>query len=155
MQIPEGVTRRKQTFAIDNPQEVYSEIRDLLERRMGFDEVTETKYFNDVDEGVIRSKIETTEFYDHKTKEELEINLYINQKDRELDVEVKGKLITFYPTDGGIKDSLWYYAYTAIYEKFLYGQVRAEYEPAVKEKVETLFSRIRDNVEVQNNANLQ
>lgn len=154
MQIPEGVTRRRQTFAIENPQEAYSEIRDLLERRMSFDEVTEKKYFNDVDEGVIRSKIKTVEGYDHKTIEELEINLYINSKDNELDIEVKGKLITNYPTDGGIRDSLWYYAMSAIYEKFLYGQVRAEYEPAVKEKVETLFSRVRDSVEAQNRGDL-
>lgn len=49
MEIVEEITRRRQTMAVEEPGSVYSEIRDLLERRMSFDEVTEDKYFHDVD----------------------------------------------------------------------------------------------------------
>lgn len=148
MNIVEEAVRRRQTLVVDDPGEAYAEIRDLLERRMGFDEVVEEKYFNDVEEGRIRSRIVTEEWMDNVTKEELEIYLYIDGKSRELDIQVKGKLETHYEVGGGWKDSLWYYAYTALYEKFLYGSVREGYEHAVEEKVDELFQRLRQSVEV-------
>lgn len=148
MNIVEEVVRRRQTFVINDPGDTYAEIRDLLERRMGFDEVVEEKYFNDIEEERIRSRIETVDGFDNVTKEELEIYLYIDGKSREVDIQVKGKLATHYEVGGGWKDSLWYYAYTALYEKFLYGSVREGYEHAVEEKVEELFQRLRQNIEV-------
>lgn len=147
MEVTEEVIRRKQTLALDDPERVYPEIRDLLERRMSFDSVSEEKYFHDVDTGVIRSKIVTVEYYDNKTREEIEIMLYISQDSRELDVQLKAKLVTSYP-DEGWKNSLWYYAYTSLYEKFLYGEVRHEYVHAVEEKAEELMERLKQSVEV-------
>jgi hypothetical protein len=148
MEIVEEVTRRRQTLALDNPQTTYSEVRDLLERRMSFDEVREEKYFNDVEEGTIRSRIITTEYYDQYSREEIEIYLYISKQSREMDLQIKAKLITHYATEGW-KNTLWYYAYRALYEKFLYGQVRHEYEPAVEQKADQLLTRVRDNVEAK------
>lgn len=146
MKIVEEVVRRRQTFAIDEPGSVYGELRDLLDRRMAFDKVIEEKYFHDVEEGKIRSYIETVEGLDHVTHEELEIYLTIDKQSRELDIQVKGKLVTEYEVEGW-KDSVWYYAYRALYDKFLYGSVRHGYEHAVEEKVDELFERIRQNVE--------
>lgn len=146
MEVTEEVVRRKQTLALDDPKRVYPEIRDLLERRMSFDEVSEEKYFHDVDTGIIRSKIVTTEFYDNKTREEIEIMLHISQESRELDIQLKAKLVTSYE-EKGWKSSLWYYAYTALYEKFLYGEVRHEYVHSVEEKAEELIDRLKKCVE--------
>lgn len=148
MDIVEEVERRRSTFAVENPEEVYAEIRDLLDRRMSFDKVTEGKYYHDVEEGRIRSRIETVEWYDNVTREELEIYLTIDRRSKELDILVKAKLVTAYDVDGW-KDSVWYYAYRALYDKFLYGSVRHGYEPAVEEKVDELMERLRQNVEAK------
>ncbi len=148
MDIIEEVVRRRQTIALDEPRRAYPEIRDLLERRMVFDEVREEKYFNDVDDGSIRSKILTKEIMDRHTYEELEIYLYISKNSRELDIQVKGKLITHYETQGW-RNTLWYYAYRSLFDKFLYGEVRKEYEPNVEEKAEELMERVKDNLEAR------
>jgi len=51
MDIVEEVARRRQTIKLKDPESAYPEIKDLLERRMGFDDVKEEKYFHDVDTG--------------------------------------------------------------------------------------------------------
>ncbi len=147
MDIVEEVVRQRRTFALEEPERAYSELRDLLERRMSFDHVSEEQYFNDVDEGTIRSKIAAVEWYDNVTKEKIEIYLYISKPSRELDIQVKGKLVTTYEVETGWKNNLFYYAYRSLYDKFLYGQVRHGYEPAVEEKVSEMLHRVRENVE--------
>lgn len=146
MNIQEEVVRRRQTIAVDDPESTYPEVRDLLERRMSFDEVIEEKYYTDVEEGNVRSRIKTIEEFDKHTVEELEIYLVINHDSRELDMQVKGKLVTSYPVTGW-KGNLWYYAYRALYEKFLYGEIRHEWEHAVEHKTEELFDRVRQVLE--------
>lgn len=146
MDIVEEVARRRQTIELDNPESAYPEIRDLLERRMAFDEVKEEKYFHDVDGGTVRSKIITVEAFDKHSKEELEIFLVISPQSRELDLQVKGKIITHYDTEGW-KGSLWYYAYRSLYDKFLYGSARHGFEEFVEEKMDELMERVRQNVE--------
>ncbi|MFB6208865.1 MAG: hypothetical protein ABEJ56_01860 [Candidatus Nanohaloarchaea archaeon] len=146
MNINEEVVRRRQTIRVEDPDSAYPEIRDLLERRMSFDHVQENNYYNDVEEGNIRSEIETEEEFDKHTKEVLEIFIVISRKSRELDIQVKGKLVTSYPVVGW-KANLWYYAYRSLYEKFLYGEVRSKWEKAVEEKTEEFLHRIRQNLE--------
>ncbi|MBY6294023.1 hypothetical protein GLU60_01390 [Nanohaloarchaea archaeon H01] len=147
MKIQEEVVRRRQTIAVEAPERVYSEIRDLLERRMSFDEVIEEKYYTDVEEGNVRSRLETVEGFDKHTIEQLEVFLVINKNSQEVDIQVKGKLVTEYPISGW-KGNLWYYAYRALYEKFLYGEIRHEWEHEVEEKVEEFFERTRQTLEV-------
>lgn len=146
MDIVEEVARRRQTIKIDAPEQAYPEIRDLLERRMSFDEVKEEKYFHDVEEGTVRSKIITVEGFDQHSREELEIFLVISPKSRELDIQIKGKVITHYEMEGW-KGSIWYYAYRALYDKFLYGSARHGFEEYVEEKMDELLERVRQNVE--------
>lgn len=146
MNIQEEIVRKRQTIAVHDPESAYPEIRDLLERRMSFDEVIEEKYYTDVEEGNVRSRITTIEAFDKHTVEELEVYLVINKNSNELDMQVKGKLVTSYPVTGW-KGNLWYYAYRALYEKFLYGEVRHEWEHAVEDKTEELFERVRQVLE--------
>lgn len=148
MDIVEEVIRQKQTLGLEDPEKAYPELKDLLERRMSFDKVREDKYFHDIDTGTVRSRLIAVEHFDNKSREELEIFLFISKESNELDIQIKGKIITHYPTEGW-KSTLWYYAYTALYDKFLYGSVRHEYEHAVEEKVEELVERIRQNVEAK------
>lgn len=149
MEIVEEVVRQRRTFSIKDPERAYPEIRDLLERRMSFDHVKEDQYFNDVDDGVVRSKIVTMEDMDTTSREEIEIYLNISKPQSELDIQVKGKLITAYEVEKGWKNNLFYYAYRALYDKFLYGTVRHGYEHAVEEKVSEMLHRIRENVEAE------
>lgn len=146
MDIVEEVARRRQTIKLDTPEQAYPEIRDLLERRMSFDEVKEEKYFHDVEEGTVRSKIITVERFDQHSREELEIFLVISPKSRELDIQIKGKVITHYEMESW-KGSIWYYAYRALYDKFLYGSARHGFEEYVEEKMDELLERVRQNVE--------
>lgn len=148
MDIVEEVVRRRDTFKVDDPDRAYPEIRDLLERRMSFDEVMEEKYYHDVDTGTVRSRVKTVEAFDKYSKEVLEVFLVISKGSQELDVQVKGKIVTHYETKGW-KGSLWYYAYRALYDKFLYGHVRHGFEDYVEEKVDELLTRTRQNVEAQ------
>lgn len=147
MDITEEVLRRRQTIGVEYPKEAYSEIKDLLENRMSFDHVHEEKYYNDVDGDMIRVKIETVEAFDGETVEELEIFFKINKASGEVDVQVKGKLVTHYPDEKFWQESLWYYAYRSLYDKFLYGSVREGYEPAVEDKIDTLMTRMRETLE--------
>ena len=148
MDIVEEVARRRQTIKLKDPESAYPEIKDLLERRMGFDDVKEEKYFHDVDTGTTRSKIVTVEGFDQHTVEKLEIFLVITPDSRELDLQIKGKIVTHYETEGLIwKGSLWYYAYRALYDKFLYGSARHGFEEFVEEKMDELLERVRQNLE--------
>lgn len=147
MDIVEEAVRRRQTIEMEHPKQAYSEIKDLLENRMGFDEVHEEHYYNDVDGDMIRVRIRTEEWMDGETAEVLEIFFKINKATGEVDIQVKGKLKTHYPDERVWQDTIWYYAYRALYDKFLYGSVREGYEHAVEEKVDTLMTRMRETLE--------
>ncbi|MFP4038745.1 MAG: hypothetical protein ACLFTA_03105 [Candidatus Nanohaloarchaea archaeon] len=147
MEIIEEVARRRQTIVVEEPENVYSELRELLESRMSFDHVHEDKYFNDVESGRIRARIHTVEAFDKYTVEKLEIFLTIKSEKNELDLQIKAKLVTEYPGDMPWQNTIWYYAYRSLYDEFLYGGVREGYEPAVEEKLENLMTRVRETME--------
>ncbi len=147
MEIEEEITRRRQTLELEDPGQAYAELRDLLSTRMSFDHVSEEKYFNDVDEGVIRARIETVEEFDRYSKEQLELYLKIDKNKGEMDLQIKGIIITEYPESYSYQKSLWYYAYRSLFDKFLYGEVRHGYIPAVEEKTDQVMERTRDLLE--------
>lgn len=149
MDIVEEVTRRRTTIGLEDPHSAYPEIRDLLERRMSFDDVVEDQYYNDIDEGIIRTRITTTEYYDAHSREELEIYIFISKPQNELDIQIKAKIITTYEVEAKWKRSLWYYAYLSLYDKLLYGKVRHEHVGAVEAKADQLLERVRKNLEVE------
>ncbi|MFB6199356.1 MAG: hypothetical protein ABEJ83_00635 [Candidatus Nanohaloarchaea archaeon] len=145
MKIQEEVVRRRQTLQLEEPERTYPEIKDLLERRMSFDHVSETQHRQEAKNNNLKAKVETVEAFDKYTQEKLEIFIVIDKDKGELDLQIKGKLVTEYNTSGW-RGNLWYYAYRALYEKFLYGHVREGWEDAVEEKVDELLERIRQNV---------
>lgn len=147
MEIIEEVDRRRQTIKLENPEIAYSELRDLLESRMSFDHVHEDKYYNDVEEGKVRARLNTEEGFDRFTHEKLEIHVTIDPEKGEMDMQVKALLETHYPHSYSYQSTVWYYAYRSLYDKFLYGSVRHGYEHAVEEKLETLIDRVRETLE--------
>ena len=147
MEIVEEVERRRQTIVVEDADSAYSELKSLLDDRMSFDHIHEDKYFNDVEEGLIRARITTVEGFDKFTHEGLEIHITINPEENEMDLQVKSKLLTHYPEKYSYQTTVWYYAYRSLFDKFLYGSVREGYEHAVEDKMETLMDRVRDTLE--------
>lgn len=151
MEITEEVTRRRQTLEIDDASRAYAELKDLLEHRIALDKADEGKYFNDLEKGQIRAKIDAKEQFDNHTAAEYEIFLTIDKEKMEMDMQVKGKLVTHYPTSKPWQGTLWYYAYRALFDKFLYGSVREGFEHAADEKVDTIMQRVRETLETRHN----
>jgi hypothetical protein len=147
MEIIEEIGRRRQDIRMEDTDRAYAEIRDLLTSRISQDEVREEKYFNDVDTGKIRSKVILEEQMDKFTFEVHEIFIDINKQEKKANIQIKSKLKTEYPTEKDYQESLWYYAYRALFDKFLYGETRGGYEEDVEEKRDLIVERIRENLE--------
>ena len=147
MEIIEEIGRRRQDIRLEDTDRAYAEIRDLLTSRISQDEVREEKYFNDVDTGKVRSKVILEEQMDKFTFEVHEIFIDINKQEKKANIQIKSKLKTEYPTEKDYQESLWYYAYRALFDKFLYGETRGGYEEDVEEKRDLIVERIRENLE--------
>ena len=149
MEIVEEVDRRRQTIKLDHPETAYEELRDLLEDRMSFSNVHEEQYFNDTEKGKIQARISNTEGFDKFTKEKLKIYLTIDSEKGEMDLQLKALLVTEYPEKFSYQKTVWYYAYRSLFDKFLYGSVREEFEPAVEDRMEELMDRLRESLEAE------
>lgn len=151
MEITEEILRRRQTIEAEDPEEAYVELRDLLENRIKFSKVTEEKYYNDVDGRHLRAKIITAFWMDKYTREELEIFFHVDREKSEVEIQVKAKLVTEYPSETNFQNSLWYYAYRSLFDKFLYGEVRHGYEEPVEHRVDDLMEKVREQLEAKYN----
>lgn len=147
MDITEEVARRRQEIRLQDSSRAYAELKDLLTNRISNDEVYEEKYFNDVDEGKIRSKVVAEEGMDKFTTAVHEIYVDINRSEGKANIQIKAKLVTEYPTEKSYQQSLWYYAYRALFDKFLYGENRAGHEEGVEEKTDKILERLREVLE--------
>jgi len=147
MEIIEEAARRRQTLKIQDSDRAYSELKDLLEHRIGLDHAHEEQYYNDVEKGLIRAKIIAEEAFDAHSEGIYEIFLTIDPSKGEMDIQIKGKIETHYPTGKPWQGNLWYYAYRSLFDKFLYGGVREGYEHAVEEKTDTIIHRARETLE--------
>ncbi|MFB6204246.1 MAG: hypothetical protein ABEJ75_01235 [Candidatus Nanohaloarchaea archaeon] len=147
MDIVEEIGRRRLTLETGEPENAYSELRELLEDRMKFSSVHEEKYYNDVDGRNLRAKIVTTFGMDKYTHEEYEIYFHVDREKSEVDIQVKAKLVTNYPEEKGYQQTLWYYAYRSLFDKFLYGEVRHGYVSAVEERLDDMVENLRTALE--------
>ena len=150
MEITEEASRRSQTLRIEDTERAYSELRDLLENRIGVDSAHEEKYYNDIEKGEIRAKIICGEGFDQHSSGEYEVFLTLNRSEGTMDLQVKGKVVTSYPNDKDWQNSLWYYAYRSLFDKFLYGSAREGYEHAVEHRVDAIMKRTRETLEAKN-----
>ena len=139
MKYVEEVVHRTREFETSDTSNVYSEIRSLLDDKIAFGSVDEVKYINDVDDGVIRAKIETMDQYDKYFFEEIEI--YITIKENRFKIEIKGDLTARYPTPGW-KGNMFYYAYIALLHRFIGLKNEHKYETWVEGKVDQIMRNI-------------
>ena len=147
MEITEEVGRRRQKIVLDNPGRAYSEIKDLLEHRLSYDEVVEEQYFNDVDEGRIRSEVKLVEGFDKFTEEVIEMHISIDKDEGTMELQLKGKMVTEYPTEKKYQQSLWYYAYRSLFDKFIYGEARGGYEHDIESDLDQIVRLVREDLE--------
>lgn len=147
MEITEEVGRRRLKIVLDNPGRAYSEIKDLLEHRLSYDEVVEEQYFNDVDDGRIRSEVKLVEGFDKFTVEEIEMHISIDKEEGAMELELKAKMVTEYPTEKKYQESLWYYAYRSLFDKFIYGEARGGYEHDIEEDLDQIIRLVREDLE--------
>jgi len=139
MRIIEDVVSKTREYDNTDTSDVYGEIRDLLNNKIGFSSLEEVNYTNDVEEGVVRAKIEGKDFYDKYFIAENDI--YLEIKPEKVKITVKGKLVGNYPTDGW-KDNLFYYGYVSLLHKFLVSKNQGQYEDWVQGKINNLFDNI-------------
>ncbi|MEF8880413.1 MAG: hypothetical protein V5A72_01110 [Candidatus Nanohaloarchaea archaeon] len=147
MKITDEAVRRRQTLKVDDTDRAYAELRDLLENRIALDNVAEEKYYNDVEKGLIRARLNADEAFDAHSQAVYEIFLTLDPSKAEMDIQIKGKIVTEYPSGKPWQGTLWYYGYRALFDKFLYGNIREGYDHAAEEKVDTILKRVRETLE--------
>ena len=145
MELVEDVLTKTVNYGIEGRKRntVYIEIGDILER-VTDGTVEEEKYYNDVDENRIRSKIIATEWYDNRYREEIQIYLTLTEK--QVKLELKAQLIVTYDTSGW-RNSLWYYGYLSLFHKFMSVKNEPQYEEWVEAKVDRIDGRLKDHLE--------
>ena len=139
MKIVDDLFVREREYHVEYPEDAYSELRNLLENKISFDVITEDKYFNDVDRGVIRARIETLEVYDNHSQEELEI--FVTIKNNTLKIELKAMLVGTYD-DSGWRNNIAYYGFAALFHRYLGIKNHSAYEEAIEGKVDKIFRNI-------------
>jgi hypothetical protein len=149
MKVTEEVARRRLSLKIGDVDRAYAELRDLLNTRVDIDSAHEEKYYNDVEEGVVRAEIKCVEGFGQHSDAIYKIFLALDPSKGEMDIQMKSKLVTEYPDDKAWQDTLWYYAYRSIFEKFLYGTVREGYEHDVEEKTDAILRKARETLETR------
>ena len=145
MELVEDVLTKTVNYGIEGRKRdtVYIEIGDILER-VTDGTVEEEKYYNDVDENKIRSKIIATEWYDNRYREEIQIYLTLTKK--QVKLELKAQLIVTYDTSGW-RNSLWYYGYLSLFHKYMSLKNISQYEEWVEAKVDRIDGRLKDHLE--------
>ena len=145
MELVEDVLTKTVNYGIEGRKRdtVYIEIGDILER-VTDGTVEEEKYYNDVDENRIRSKIIATEWYDNRYREKIQIYLTLTEK--QVKIELKAQLIVTYDTSGW-RNSLWYYGYLSLFHKYMSLKNISQYEEWVEAKVDRIDGRFKDHLE--------
>jgi hypothetical protein len=145
MELVEDVLTKSLTYGLEGRKRdnVYIEIGDILEK-VTDGTVEEEKYYNDVDENQVRSKIIATEWYDNRYREKLE--LYLTLTESQVKLELKAQLIVTYDTSGW-RNSLWYYGYLSLFHKFMSLKNEDQYEEWVEDKVDRIDRRLKDHLE--------
>jgi len=145
MEFVEDVLTKTVNYSIEGRKRdtVYIEIGDILER-VTAGTVEEEKYYNDVDENRIRSKIIATEWYDNRYREKIQIYLTLTEK--QVKLELKAQLIVTYDTSGW-RNSLWYYGYLSLFHKYMSLKNISQYEEWVEAKVDRIDGRLKDHLE--------
>lgn len=142
MDIEEEIERRRININTDKDIETaYHQAKETIEHKAGFETVEETNHFKDKPKKLIRTKLIAEEEIDKFTEEKITIHLKI--KENQVNIQIKGILVTEYPEKFNFQATLWYYMYRSLYDKFLYGNVRSGYKPVIEDKIDTTIQNLQ------------
>ena len=148
MEIDEEIERRRVNIDIEeDPRTAYDQFKHMLEHKKLFESIEETEYYINEQENVLRAKLIAEEHIDNFTEEKIHIHFKTTEHRSEAQVQIKGVLVTEYPQTWRYQKTLWYYAYRSLYDKFLYGNVRAGYEPVIDDKIEKIIKNLKEEIE--------
>lgn len=148
MYIEEEVGHRTATVEVEDWEDAYGEIKDILERRFMFDRVEEEKFRHHKDKGIIVSKINCYDEKDRNTEIEITVVLTIDtggpgSKSGTATIDSKGEVVTRYPEESSWQRSPMYYALRSFWDKLVYGWVRGRYKDEAREILVNVHSSLR------------
>lgn len=146
LEIEEEIDRRRINHSTEMDAETaYHQLKHLIEHKTGFEKVEETENYQDQTAELIRTKLIAEEEIDRFTDQKLHINIKISSG--EARIQIQGHMVTEYPESFRYQKTVWYYAFRSLYDKFLYGNVRAGYEPLIEDEIQNLIEEIQETLE--------
>lgn len=148
MHIIEEVDRRSSTVKVRDWQEVYKEIVNILENRFDFSRVREVKFRHWMDVGKVFSKIFCHKEVDKFTEIKLTIKIYVDilnepKGTAKIEIRSKGEVDTIYPEETEFQQSLLYFTFRSIWDKFVYGWARERWKEEANQLLIDVHSTIR------------
>lgn len=147
MYVEEEVGHKSSKVDVEDWEDAYMEVKDILEKRFGFDRVEEEKFRHHKDKGIIVSKINVYEEKDRNTEIEITLVLTIEvdegSRTGTVMIDTKGEVVTRYPDEGSWLRGPLYFALRSLWDKLLYGWVRGRYKDEARETMLEVHSALR------------
>lgn len=148
MYVEEEVGRKTSTVDVDDWEEAYMSVKDILENRFFFEKVEEERFRHHKGKGLIVSKINAIEELDRLTELEITIMLTIDVHEggdgaATVTLDSKGEVITEYPEESGWQRSPVYYALRSFWDKLVYGWSRGRWKEEGEDTLIEVHSAIR------------
>lgn len=139
---------------IPNPHKVYAEIEDIIEYRIGIEDINEEKYEHKKGgkEEEVHVEIEAVKPLDKFTKIVISVEIDttlkpVHKEDIEyignIEIEAEGKVRTEYPQETALQKSILWDAFRSFYEKTLYGDIKENYMKMCNKYMRTLRDEIK------------
>lgn len=148
MYVEESVGNKTSTVDVEDWEEAYMEVKNILENRFHFERVNEKRFRHHKDRGLVVSRIEVEEEVDKYTEIELTIVLTIDLHEpggdtATITLDTKGAVVTRYPQETSWQKSPLYFALRSIWDKLVYGWARGRWKDEGRETVTEVHSALR------------
>lgn len=148
MYVEESVGNKTSTVDVEDWEEAYMEVKNILEHRFHFEEVNEKRFRHHKDKGLVVSRIEANHEMDRYTEIEITIVLTIDLLEQgsnraSITVDTKGLVVTRYPEGSSWQRSPLYFALRSIWDKLVYGWARGRWKDEGREMVTEVHAALR------------
>jgi hypothetical protein len=148
MYVEEEVSRKTSTVDVEDWEQAYSEIKNILENRFFFHRVEEEKFRHHTEKGLIVSKLNCYREVDDYTTIEITIVMTIEQQSPDetaahITLDSKGEVVTRYPERSRFQRSVIYFAIRSLWDKLVYGWARGKWKDEAQQLQIDVHSEIR------------
>lgn len=148
MYVEEEVSRKTSTVDVEDWEQAYNEIKNILENRFFFHRVEEEKFRHHLEKGIIVSKLNCYREADDYTTIEITIVMTIELDHPEgrsahITLDSKGEVVTRYPEETRFQRSAVYFALRSIWDKVVYGWARGKWKDEAEQLMIDVHSEIR------------